>query len=90
MEQRITLIPLGVLDLAWAGFYYSSAFTDPDGHAWEVAHNPGFPLAADGTLTAHCPDLETRTTSSAERRPPRVATRAAASRVRVRHRLSPR
>ncbi|MEV6781752.1 VOC family protein [Streptomyces sp. NPDC051098] len=31
--------------------FYSSAFTDPDGHAWEVAHNPGFPLAADGSLT---------------------------------------
>src|SRR5450631_3688270 len=24
---------------------YASIFTDPDGHAWEVAHNPGFPLA---------------------------------------------
>jgi uncharacterized protein len=21
------------------------------GHAWEIAHNPGFPLAADGTVT---------------------------------------
>ncbi|MEU6083467.1 VOC family protein [Streptomyces sp. NPDC047108] len=31
--------------------FYSSAFTDPDGHVWEVAHNPGFPLAADGSLT---------------------------------------
>ncbi|MGW7025752.1 VOC family protein [Streptomyces xanthophaeus] len=31
--------------------FYSSAFADPDGHAWEVAYNPGFPLAADGTLT---------------------------------------
>jgi uncharacterized protein len=31
--------------------FYSSAFTDPDGHAWEVAHNPEFPLAADGTVT---------------------------------------
>ncbi|WP_411150388.1 VOC family protein [Streptomyces sp. A30] len=31
--------------------FYSSAFVDPDGHAWEVAHNPGFPLAADGTVT---------------------------------------
>ncbi|MYT22367.1 VOC family protein [Streptomyces sp. SID7760] len=31
--------------------FYSSAFTDPDGHAWEVAHNPGFALAADGSLT---------------------------------------
>ncbi|MCX5332592.1 MULTISPECIES: VOC family protein [unclassified Streptomyces] len=31
--------------------FYSSAFTDPDGHAWEIAHNPGFPLAEDGTVT---------------------------------------
>ncbi|MEV6280475.1 VOC family protein [Nocardia sp. NPDC051832] len=31
--------------------FYSSAFVDPDGHAWEVAHNPGFPLAADGSVT---------------------------------------
>ncbi|MCI3242555.1 MULTISPECIES: VOC family protein [Streptomyces] len=31
--------------------FYSSAFTDPDGHAWEVAYNPGFPLADDGTVT---------------------------------------
>ncbi|MFJ2233499.1 VOC family protein [Streptomyces sp. NPDC087859] len=37
--------------------FYSSAFTDPDGHAWEVAHNPGFPLAEDGTVTL--PDFGT-------------------------------
>jgi len=30
---------------------YAGVFTDPDGHAWEIACNPGFPLAADGTLT---------------------------------------
>ena len=30
---------------------YAGVFTDPDGHAWEVAHNPGFTLGADGTLT---------------------------------------
>lgn len=35
--------------------FYTGVFLDPDGHAWEVAHNPGFPLAADGTLTI--PDL---------------------------------
>jgi len=32
----------------WGG--YSGYFTDPDGHAWEVARNPGFPFKADGTL----------------------------------------
>ncbi|GAA3187205.1 MULTISPECIES: VOC family protein [Streptomyces] len=31
--------------------FYSGVFTDPDGHVWEVAHNPGFPLAADGSVT---------------------------------------
>ncbi|MBD0838691.1 hypothetical protein ICC28_08265 [Streptomyces sp. TRM68416] len=31
--------------------FCSGAFVDPDGHAWEVAHNPGFPLAADGSVT---------------------------------------
>lgn len=31
--------------------FYSSAFTDPDGHAWELAFNPALPLAEDGTLT---------------------------------------
>lgn len=30
----------------WDG--YAGYFTDPDGHLWEVAHNPGFPLADDG------------------------------------------
>lgn len=30
---------------------YAGCFADPDGHLWEVAHNPGFPLAEDGSLT---------------------------------------
>ena len=29
---------------------YAGVFTDPDGHAWEIAHNPGFTLADDGSL----------------------------------------
>lgn len=29
---------------------YAAYFTDPDGHVWEVAHNPGFGLAEDGSL----------------------------------------
>ena len=37
--------------------FYSSAFTDPDGHAWEVACNPGLPLAEDGSVTI--PDFGT-------------------------------
>jgi predicted lactoylglutathione lyase len=30
---------------------YAGVFTDPDGHAWEIAHNPGFTLNPDGTIT---------------------------------------
>ncbi len=33
----------------WGG--YSGYFSDPDGFAWEVAWNPAWPLAADGTVT---------------------------------------
>lgn len=29
---------------------YAGYFADPDGHLWEVAHNPGFTLAEDGSL----------------------------------------
>ncbi|HET6963165.1 MAG TPA: VOC family protein [Acidimicrobiales bacterium] len=32
----------------WGG--YSGIFIDPDGHPWEVAHNPGWRLAEDGTV----------------------------------------
>lgn len=30
---------------------YAGCFADPDGHVWEIAHNPGFPLAADGSIS---------------------------------------
>jgi predicted lactoylglutathione lyase len=30
---------------------YAAYFTDPDGHAWEVAYNPGFPISDDGSIT---------------------------------------
>ncbi|MFG1953661.1 VOC family protein [Micromonospora sp. NPDC048830] len=30
---------------------YAGCFADPDGHVWEIAWNPGFPLADDGTIT---------------------------------------
>jgi len=29
---------------------YAGVFVDPDGHAWEVAFNPGFTLDDDGAL----------------------------------------
>lgn len=33
---------------SWGG--YAGAFHDLDGHPWEVAHNPHWPLAEDGTV----------------------------------------
>ena len=33
-------------DRFWGG--YSGYFADPDGHAWEVAHNPFWPIGDDG------------------------------------------
>lgn len=32
----------------WGG--YAGYFADPDGHLWEIAHNPSWPLDADGRL----------------------------------------
>lgn len=32
----------------WGG--YSGVFVDPDGHPWEVAHNPHWTLADDGRV----------------------------------------
>jgi uncharacterized protein len=32
----------------WGG--YSAAFTDPDGHPWEVAHNPRWTIREDGSI----------------------------------------
>ena len=33
---------------SWGGF--SGVFVDPDGHPWEVAHNPYWTLADDGSI----------------------------------------
>jgi predicted lactoylglutathione lyase len=33
----------------WGG--YSAVFIDPDGHPWEVAHNPRWTIGEDGSLT---------------------------------------
>ena len=33
----------------WGG--YSGAFVDPEGHPWEVAHNPHWALAEDGSVS---------------------------------------
>lgn len=36
-------------EVFWGG--YSGYWADPDGHVWEVAMNPFWPLAEDGSLT---------------------------------------
>ena len=33
----------------WGG--YSGVFVDPDGHPWEVAHNPHWTIGEDGAIT---------------------------------------
>jgi uncharacterized glyoxalase superfamily protein PhnB len=33
----------------WGG--YSGAFADPEGHPWEIAHNPRWEIGADGSVT---------------------------------------
>ncbi|MCR4266024.1 VOC family protein [Nitratireductor sp. ZSWI3] len=33
----------------WGGF--QGYFTDTEGNLWEVAHNPGFPISADGSVS---------------------------------------
>jgi catechol 2,3-dioxygenase-like lactoylglutathione lyase family enzyme len=36
-------------DVFWGG--HNGYFTDPDGHLWEVAFNPGWPIDGEGRLT---------------------------------------
>ena len=45
------LIGRGGAATFWGG--YSGVFVDPDGHPWEVAHNPGWVLQEDGTVRLH-------------------------------------
>jgi hypothetical protein len=41
-------IPREGAETFWGG--YSGVFVDPEGHAWEVAHNPHWTIADDGTV----------------------------------------
>ncbi len=41
-------IPRAGAETFWGG--YSGVFVDPDGHAWEVAHNPGWTIRDDGSI----------------------------------------
>jgi len=41
-------------DVFWGG--YAGYFADPDGHLWEVAHNPFWTLREDGTVSLEPPE----------------------------------
>ena len=40
-------VPRAGAETFWGG--YSGVFVDPDGHPWEVAHNPHWTVAEDGS-----------------------------------------
>jgi predicted lactoylglutathione lyase len=42
-------IPRAGGETFWGG--YSGVFIDPDGHPWEVAHNPRWTIADDGSVS---------------------------------------
>jgi uncharacterized protein len=42
-------IPRAGAETFWGG--YSGVFIDPDGHPWEVAHNPHWKIGDDGSVT---------------------------------------
>jgi predicted lactoylglutathione lyase len=48
-EAAGAAIPRHGAETFWGG--YSGVFVDPDGHPWEVAHNPRWILADDGSVT---------------------------------------
>lgn len=47
-EAAGATIPRYGAETFWGG--YSGVFLDPDGHPWEVAHNPHWTLGADGSV----------------------------------------
>ena len=46
-EAAGATIPRHGAETFWGG--YSGVFLDPDGHPWEVAHNPGWTVGDDGS-----------------------------------------
>ena len=46
-ERAGATIPRHGAETFWGG--YSGVFVDPEGHPWEVAHNPGWTIAEDGS-----------------------------------------
>ena len=47
-EARATIARPGS-ETFWGG--YSGVFIDPDGHPWEIAHNPAWKLHGDGSVS---------------------------------------
>jgi hypothetical protein len=47
-ERAGATIPRHGAPTFWGG--YSGVFVDPDGHPWEVAHNPGWTIRDDGSV----------------------------------------
>jgi uncharacterized protein len=47
-ETAGATIPRHGAETFWGG--YSGLFIDPEGHPWEVAHNPHWALGADGSV----------------------------------------
>jgi predicted lactoylglutathione lyase len=45
-EAAGATIPRRPAETFWGG--YSGIFVDPDGHPWEVAHNPGWTITPEG------------------------------------------
>jgi uncharacterized glyoxalase superfamily protein PhnB len=41
-------LPKPAQNAFWGG--YSGYFSDPDGFLWEIAWNPSFPIAEDGSI----------------------------------------
>jgi hypothetical protein len=48
-EAAGAAIPRTGAETFWGG--YSGIFIDPDGHPWEIAHNPGWTLREDGSVS---------------------------------------
>ena len=48
-EEAGASIPRHGATTFWGG--YSGMFIDPDGHAWEVAHNPHWTIGDDGSVS---------------------------------------
>ena len=48
-EAAGATIPRHGAETSWGG--YSGVFVDPDGHPWEVAHNPHWTVHEDGRTT---------------------------------------